>query len=132
MKTENYWMKLELQLTYVFCHGNRGKDQIDVLDKLRKVWPQHKQPSPDAVLIVIAVLDCLETIMESLGTATAQFGFDLFKELDKTNDGNIFFSPVGISTAIGMIITGTGGATASELQKVRSFPWFSGRLGLGV
>ncbi|XP_035300736.1 serpin B13 isoform X2 [Cricetulus griseus] len=56
--------------------------------------------------------------MESLGTATAQFGFDLFKELDKTNDGNIFFSPVGISTAIGMIITGTGGATASELQKV--------------
>lgn len=74
------------------------------------------------MLIVIAVLDCLETIMESLGTATAQFGFDLFKELDKTNDGNIFFSPVGISTAIGMIITGTGGATASELQKVRSFP----------
>ncbi|XP_012976971.1 serpin B13 [Mesocricetus auratus] len=56
--------------------------------------------------------------MESLGTATARFGFDLFKELDKTDDGNIFFSPVGISTAIGMILMGTGGATASELQKV--------------
>ncbi|XP_057626791.1 serpin B13 isoform X1 [Chionomys nivalis] len=56
--------------------------------------------------------------MDSLDTATAQFGFDLFKELDKANDGNIFFSPVGISTAIGMIFLGTRGATATELQKV--------------
>lgn len=73
------------------------------------------------MLIAIVLLDCLGTIMESLGTATARFGFDLFKELDKTDDGNIFFSPVGISTAIGMILMGTGGATASELQKVGSF-----------
>nr|BAC27072.1 unnamed protein product [Mus musculus] len=56
--------------------------------------------------------------MDSLGTAATQFLFDLFKELNKTNDGNVFFSPVGISTAIGMIILGTRGATASELQKV--------------
>lgn len=80
-----------------------------------------KQPSPDAVLIVTVVLESLETVMDSLDTATAQFGFDLFKELDKTNDGNVFFSPVGISTAIGMILLGTRGATATELQKVRSF-----------
>lgn len=80
-----------------------------------------KQPSLDAVLIVIAVLENLETIMDSLDTATAQFGLDLFKELDKTNDDNVFFSPVGISTAIGMILLGTRGATATELQKVGSF-----------
>lgn len=80
-----------------------------------------KQPSPDAVLIAIAVLDSLETIMDSLDAATTQFGFDLFKELDKTNDGNVFFSPVGISTAIGMILLGTRGATAAELRKVGSF-----------
>jgi serine protease inhibitor len=80
-----------------------------------------RQPSPEVVLIVIAVLDYLETIMDSLGTAATQFLFDLFKELNKTNDGNVFFSPVGISTAIGMIILGTRGATASELQKVGSF-----------
>ncbi|KAK7799974.1 hypothetical protein U0070_022909 [Myodes glareolus] len=56
--------------------------------------------------------------MDSLDAATTQFGFDLFKELDKTNDGNVFFSPLGISTAIGMILLGTRGATAAELQKV--------------
>ncbi|NP_001164754.1 serpin B13 isoform X1 [Oryctolagus cuniculus] len=59
--------------------------------------------------------------MDSLGAANTQFGFALFKELKKTNDGNVFFSPVGISTAIGMILLGTRGATASQLQKVFHF-----------
>ncbi|XP_020030886.1 serpin B13 isoform X2 [Castor canadensis] len=56
--------------------------------------------------------------MDSLSVAITQFGFDLFKELKETKDGNIFFSPLGISTAIGMLPLGTGGATASQLQKV--------------
>ncbi|XP_019513230.1 PREDICTED: serpin B13 [Hipposideros armiger] len=56
--------------------------------------------------------------MNSLGTATTQFGFDLFKELNKTKDGNIFFSPVSITTAIGMLPLGTRGATATQLQEV--------------
>ncbi|XP_045383372.1 serpin B13 isoform X3 [Lemur catta] len=56
--------------------------------------------------------------MASLGAASTHFGFDLFKELKKRNDSNVFFSPVGISTAIGMLLLGTRGATASQLQKV--------------
>lgn len=55
--------------------------------------------------------------MDSLAITTPQFMLCLFKELDKTNNGNIFFSPLGISTAIGMILLGTRGATSSELQK---------------
>ncbi|XP_015337715.1 serpin B13-like [Marmota marmota marmota] len=56
--------------------------------------------------------------MESLSAANIHLGLDLLKEMRKTNDGNIFFSPVGISTAIGMLLLGTRGATASQLQKV--------------
>ncbi|XP_042636172.1 serpin B13 [Orycteropus afer afer] len=56
--------------------------------------------------------------MTSLGAANTRFGFNLFKELKKTNDGNVFFSPVGISTAIGMIFLGTRGSTARQLRKV--------------
>ncbi|KAF6302953.1 hypothetical protein mRhiFer1_008691 [Rhinolophus ferrumequinum] len=56
--------------------------------------------------------------MNSLGTATAQFGFDLFQELNKTKEGNIFFSPVSITTAIGMLFLGARGATAARLQEV--------------
>uniref|UniRef100_A0A8D2INR3 Serpin domain-containing protein n=1 Tax=Urocitellus parryii TaxID=9999 RepID=A0A8D2INR3_UROPR len=53
--------------------------------------------------------------MESLSAANIHLGLDLLKEMRKTNDGNIFFSPVGISTAIGMLLLGTRGATASQI-----------------
>ncbi|KAM5304044.1 serpin B13-like isoform 1-T2 [Glossophaga mutica] len=56
--------------------------------------------------------------MELLGAATTRFGLDLFKELSKVNKGNVFFSPVSISTAIGMLLLGARGATADQLRKV--------------
>ncbi|KAM5222272.1 serpin B13-like [Ctenodactylus gundi] len=59
--------------------------------------------------------------MDLLSTANAHLGFGLFKELKKTNDGNVFFCPVGISTAIGMLLLGSRGTTASQLQKVFYF-----------
>lgn len=54
--------------------------------------------------------------MESLGAVT--FGFNLFKELNRENKGNIFFSPASILAAIGMLLLRTRGATATRLQKV--------------
>ncbi|XP_029778660.1 serpin B13 [Suricata suricatta] len=59
--------------------------------------------------------------MDSLGAAYTQFGFNLFQKLNKIKDGNIFFSPAGISAAIGMLVFGAQGATAAQLQKMLSF-----------
>ncbi|ELW71273.1 serpin B13 [Tupaia chinensis] len=56
--------------------------------------------------------------MDSLSTANAQFGFDLFKEMKKTDDGNIFFCPASISAAIGMLPGGRPESSASQLQKM--------------
>ncbi|XP_005373088.1 PREDICTED: serpin B13 [Chinchilla lanigera] len=56
--------------------------------------------------------------MDSLIAANTHFGFNLFKELKKIHDGNILFSPVGMSTAVGMLSLVTRGATTSQLQKV--------------
>ncbi|CAD7679254.1 unnamed protein product [Nyctereutes procyonoides] len=58
--------------------------------------------------------------MDSLGAAYTHFGFNLFQKLNKINDGNIFFSPVGISAAIGMLIPGAREATAMQLQRPSS------------
>uniref|UniRef100_A0A673VLD2 Serpin family B member 13 n=1 Tax=Suricata suricatta TaxID=37032 RepID=A0A673VLD2_SURSU len=63
--------------------------------------------------------------MDSLGAAYTQFGFNLFQKLNKIKDGNIFFSPAGISAAIGMLVFGAQGATAAQLQKVRRCPLLS-------
>lgn len=66
----------------------------------------------------IVVLDLARIFMDSLGAAITVFGIDLFRELSKTNDGNIFFSPVSITTVIGMLPLGARGSTATQLRKV--------------
>ncbi|XP_060029972.1 serpin B13 [Erinaceus europaeus] len=56
--------------------------------------------------------------MDYLGTANTQFGFNLFKKLNKIKDGNIFFSPLGMSTAFGMLFLRNQGDTSKQLQKM--------------
>ncbi|XP_042095087.1 serpin B13 isoform X2 [Ovis aries] len=59
--------------------------------------------------------------MDSLLPASARFGLDLFKDLSKTDEGNILFSPAGISTTIGMLPPVTRGAAATQEQEVPFF-----------
>ncbi|XP_044790528.1 serpin B13 isoform X2 [Bubalus bubalis] len=56
--------------------------------------------------------------MDSLVPASTWFGLDLFKDRSKTDEGNILFSPVGISTTIGMLPPMTRGATATQEQEL--------------
>uniref|UniRef100_A0A452EV59 Serpin family B member 13 n=1 Tax=Capra hircus TaxID=9925 RepID=A0A452EV59_CAPHI len=59
--------------------------------------------------------------MDSLLPASARLGLDLFKDLSKTDEGNILFSPAGISTTIGMLPPVTRGAAATQEQEVPFF-----------
>jgi len=54
-------------------------------------------------------------------SANNRFAFDLYSRY-KTNDGNIFFSPYSISTALAMTYEGAKGKTADEMQSVLHFP----------
>lgn len=53
--------------------------------------------------------------------ASNQFALDAYSELRK-EDGNIFFSPYSISTALAMVYEGARGKTAEEIQRVFHFP----------
>jgi len=59
--------------------------------------------------------------INSVISANNQFALDLYSELKK-NEGNIFFSPYSISTALAMIYEGARGKTAEEIQSVFHFP----------
>ena len=48
------------------------------------------------------------------------FALDLYQQLAKSN-GNLFFSPVSISTALGMTYAGARGETAHEMARVLHF-----------
>uniref|UniRef100_A0A452Q902 Serpin family B member 1 n=1 Tax=Ursus americanus TaxID=9643 RepID=A0A452Q902_URSAM len=57
--------------------------------------------------------------MEQLSTANTHFAVDLFRSLNKDNPtGNIFISPLSISSALAMIFLGTRGNTAAQVSKV--------------
>ncbi|CAM4696661.1 unnamed protein product [Leuciscus chuanchicus] len=60
--------------------------------------------------------------MESLTAANTQFSLNLFKKISGGNaSGNVFFSPVSISSALAMVLLGARGNTAAQMIKVLGF-----------
>ena len=55
------------------------------------------------------------------------FALDLYSRLH-TREGNLFFSPYSISTALSMTYAGARGQTAEQMAKVLHFPLDSQRL----
>ncbi|XP_036273848.1 leukocyte elastase inhibitor-like [Pipistrellus kuhlii] len=57
-----------------------------------------------------------------LSLANTQFALDLFHILKDTNpSGNLFFSPMSISSALAMVFLGTRGTTAAQMSKTLHF-----------
>ncbi|NP_001089382.1 leukocyte elastase inhibitor isoform X2 [Xenopus laevis] len=60
--------------------------------------------------------------MENLSSACTHFCFDLFKKINENNStGNLFFSPISLSTALAMVFLGTKGKTAEQMSKTLHF-----------
>ncbi|NXX84312.1 OVAL protein, partial [Urocolius indicus] len=58
--------------------------------------------------------------MCSLSAANAKFCLDFFRELSKRKKNeNIFFSPLSLSAAFGMVVLGARGNTLKEIEKVQ-------------
>ena len=54
--------------------------------------------------------------------ANNQFAFDFYSELDKSEQGNVFYSPYSIFAALAMTYEGAKGQTADEMKSVFHFP----------
>ncbi|XP_009934808.2 serpin B11 [Opisthocomus hoazin] len=60
--------------------------------------------------------------MSSLSAANAKFCLDFFRELSKRKrNENIFFSPLSLSAAFGMVVLGARGSTLEQIEKVFHF-----------
>src|SRR3989344_4958399 len=62
------------------------------------------------------------TRIQEVANANNKFAFDLYSELDKSEKGNIFYSPYSISAALAMTYEGAKGQTADEMKSVFHFP----------
>ncbi len=78
-------------------------------------------PSPVATLPVLEH----DSQRDAAVKCVNHFGFDLFTRLasdDTKGEKNLFFSPLGISTAMAMVYGGAEGKTAEEIRRVLQFP----------
>ncbi|XP_029295777.1 LOW QUALITY PROTEIN: alpha-1-antitrypsin homolog [Cottoperca gobio] len=67
-----------------------------------------------------------EMSFHKLSAPNADFAFTLYKSLNaKTAGRNIFYSPLGISTALSMLSTGAGGETHSQLFSSLGYSTFN-------
>jgi serine protease inhibitor len=88
---------------------------------------------PAVVLTVALAAGSVEGAAGPQGTDSAlvrgndQFAFDLYGQLRGEN-GNVFFSPYSISTALGMTYAGARGPTATEMATALRFPLTGDRL----
>jgi len=60
--------------------------------------------------------------IEEVISANNKFAFDLYSELVKSEDSNIFYSPYSISSALAMTYEGAKGKTKEEMKSVFYFP----------
>lgn len=81
---------------------------------------KNQEPTPEPATVADDK-SATPTGINSVISANNQFAFDLYSEL-KNSEGNIFFSPYSISTALAMTYEGARGKTAEEMQSVFHFP----------
>ena len=60
--------------------------------------------------------------VQEVVNANNQFAFELYSELNKAEDSNIFYSPYSISAALAITYEGAKGQTADEMKSVFHFP----------
>ena len=65
-----------------------------------------------------ATAESVSLLVDSLN----DFSFDFYKEIVKNEEGNIFFSPYSIFTALSMAYEGARGNTSEEMQNVLNIP----------
>jgi serpin B len=62
----------------------------------------------------------ISALLDTVVKGNSSFALDLYNRLRK-QEGNLFFSPYSISTALAMTYAGAGGQTATEMAKVLHF-----------
>ena len=60
--------------------------------------------------------------IQEVVNANIQFALDLYSKMDESEEGNVFYSPYSIFSALAMTYEGARGQTADEMKSVFHFP----------
>lgn len=72
-------------------------------------------------IVVLFLFVSSGSAQNSISDNNNQFAFDFLQQVSKGSSENVFFSPISISTAMGMTYAGTNGETQNQISKVFHF-----------
>ncbi|KTG32132.1 hypothetical protein cypCar_00016347 [Cyprinus carpio] len=106
--------RFKMEITYDMVQFLIRMGMVDVFS-LQKVNLSGMSPNND---LVVSELEK----MERLSAANTQFSLNLFKKISGGNaSGNVFYSPISISSALAMVSLGAKGNTAAQMFQVLGF-----------
>ena len=97
-------MLIVLAIFVLGCHNNVSYDNL---------VPYENQPTDDT--------QATEEGIAQVVTGNHEFAFDMYDQL-KNKEGNVFFSPYSISSALAMAYEGANSQTEEEMKNVLHFP----------
>ncbi|CAM5116914.1 unnamed protein product [Natator depressus] len=126
---------LERDLTYETLSRRTSsemmeKTEVDVyLPRIKMEESYDLKSTLSSIVLLASVLENVVNseqlfifTMNSISEATTKFCLDFFKVLNKDfPSDNIIYSPLSISGALGMVLLGARGNTATQIQKVLRF-----------
>ena len=124
MKTRNFFaLLLAVAMLFVSCEDEETNEAIITDDPIENPdtdkEDDNKQEEVEPNERVDLTLTSEQKKMVSAGNA---FAFDMFDRLvSKEQGGDVFFSPLSVELALGMLNEGACGVTSEEIMKVLSF-----------
>lgn len=106
-------MKRGVLIIILICGLLASAGLISIINMRDKTLNVKVSQTPQAV-DTHATDESVSSLVDSLN----DFSFDFYNEIIKENNGNIFFSPYSIYTALSMAYEGSDGNTASEMNNV--------------
>lgn len=110
-----YYAKLLLLVSVVLLNGctsssdDKSNDEAILVETVKSTLNRDLSPVTDA------------SNLDLLVKRNNAFAFDFFNELQKSENGNLFISPISISTALAMTYAGADGQTKSEMANALHF-----------
>jgi len=89
---------------------------------------QGGDPMPGQTGEAISFKEATDAEVKELADGNNAFGADMYRELAKSERGNLFFSPYSIRTALAMTYAGAKGETAGQMKEALHFTLGDARL----
>ena len=121
MKSFSGFFLIAISLCMAFlimsCSNNHSDDTILANDDDDLINVEHVGDADEPINLLLRQAERIN--------ADNRFAFTLFKELSESHGENIFFSPLSLNMAFGLLYNGASGATRAEMAEVLGFSDFS-------